>query len=122
MQKSLGIAALAISIIAIFIPFLGTWLTVLVAALAAFAFGPGFSMAIAGIVINIFHIFFLSPLLWATGGFAAVTDEMAKSTGAAGAEGATAFMALPWILVAVQIGALAFLIWSNKKKQAVQTQ
>lgn len=122
MQKSLGIAALTISIIAIFIPFLGTWLTVLVAALAAFAFGPGFSMAIAGIVINIFHIFFLSPLLWATGGFAAVTDEMAKSTGAAGAEGATAFMALPWILVTIQIGALAFLIWSNKKKLAVEAQ
>lgn len=122
MQKSLGIAALAISIIAIFIPFLGTWLTVLVAALAAFAFGPGFSMAIAGIVINIFHIFFLSPLLWATGGFAAVTDEMAKSTGAAGAEGATAFMALPWILVAVQIGALAILIRSNKKQQAVEAK
>ena len=120
MQKSLGIAALAISIIAIFIPFLGTWLTVLVAALAAFALGPGFSMAIAGIVINIFHILFLSPLLWATGGFAAVSDEMAKSTGAVGAEGATAFMALPWILVAVQIGALAFLLWSNKKQQAVE--
>jgi len=120
MQKSLGIAALAISIIAIFIPFLGTWLTVLVAALAAFAFGPGFSMAIAGIVINIFHIFFLSPLLWATGGFAAVTDEMAKSTGAAGAEGATAFMALPWILVATQIGALLFLLQSNKRRQAVE--
>lgn len=115
MQKSLGIAALAISIIAIFIPFLGTWMTVLVAALAAFAYGPGLSMAIAGIVIDIFHIFFLSPLLWATGGLAAVSDEMAKSTGSAGAEGATMFMALPWILVAIQIGALVFLIKSNKR-------
>lgn len=119
MQKSLGIAALAISIIAIFIPFLGTWLTVLVAALAAFAYGPGLSMAIAGIVIDIFHIFFLSPLLWATGGLAAVSDEMAKSTGSAGTEGATTFMALPWILVAIQIGALVFLIQSNKKKLVV---
>lgn len=120
MQKSLGIAALVLSIIAIFIPFLGTWLTVLVAALAAFAYGPGFSLGIAGIVINVFHIFFLSPLLWATGGLVAVSDEMAKSTGAAGAEGAATFMALPWILVAIQIGALVFLVQSNKKHKAVK--
>lgn len=119
MQKSLGIAALVISIIAIFIPFLGTWMTVLVAALAAFAYGPGLSLAIAAIVIDIFHIFFLSPLLWATGGLAAVSNEMAKSTGSAGAEGATTFMALPWLLVAIQIGALVFLMKSNKKKLVV---
>lgn len=118
MQKSLGIAALVISIIAIFIPFLGTWLTILVAGLAAFAVGPGFSLGIAGIIVNIFHIFFLSPLLWATGGLAAVADGAARSQGASGAEGASAFMAMPWILVAIQIGALAFLIMSNKKRQA----
>lgn len=68
MQKSLGIAALAISIIAIFIPFLGTWMTVLVAALAAFAYGPGLSMATAAIVIDIFHIscprFSGRPAVW----------------------------------------------------------
>lgn len=62
---------------------------------------------------------FLSPLLWATGGLAAVSDEMAKSTGSAGAEGASTFMALPWILVAIQIGALVLLIKSNKKKLVV---
>lgn len=118
MQKSLGIAALVISIIAIFIPFLGTWLTVLVAGLAAFAAGAGFSLGIAGIVINIVHILFLSPLLWATGGLAAVADGAARSQGAAGADGASAFMAMPWILIAIQIGALAFLILSNKKHQA----
>jgi hypothetical protein len=118
MQKSLGIAALAISIIAIFIPFLGTWLTIPVAGLAAFAYGPGRAMGIAGIVINVFHIFFLSPLLWATGGLAAVADQAAKQTGSGSAEGAGAFMAMPWILVAIQIAALVFLIRSNKKRSA----
>lgn len=116
MQKSLGIAALALSIIAIFIPFVGTWLTIIVAGLAAFAYGQGFTLGIAGIVINIFHIFFLSPLLWATGGLAVVADDAARSSGQAGADGATFYMLLPWILVAIQIGAMAYLIITNKKQ------
>lgn len=120
MQKGLGIAALAISIIAIFIPFIGTWLTILVALLAAFAYGPGFAMGVAGIVIDIIHIFFFSPLLWATGGLAAVADEAAKSQGASGAEGAGGFMALPWILIVIQIAAMVFLMRSNKKNQALE--
>lgn len=118
MQKSFGITALALSIIAIFIPFLGTWLTIPVAGLAAFAYGPGFAMGMAGIVINILHIFFLSPLLWATGGLAAVADQAAKQTNSGSAEGASAFMAMPWILVAIQIAALVILIRSNKKRLA----
>lgn len=116
MQKSLGIAALAISIIAIFIPFIGTWLTVLVAALAAFAYGSGQSLGIAAIVIDIFHIFFLSPLLWTTGGLAALSDGASRASGGSGAEGAATFMALPWILVAIQIGALVFLIKFHKAR------
>jgi hypothetical protein len=118
MQKGLGIAALVLSIIAIFIPFLGTWLTVVAAGLAAFAYGPGFALGVAGIVIDILHIFFFSPLLWATGGLAAVADGAAKAQGALGAEGASAFMLLPWILVAIQIAALVFLIKTNKKQPA----
>ena len=39
MQKDLGISALVIAILAVFILLLGTWLTVLVALLATFAYG-----------------------------------------------------------------------------------
>lgn len=115
MQKGLGISALVLAIIAIFIPFIGTWLTVVAAGLAAFAYGPGFSLAIAGIVIDILHIFFLSPLLWATGGLAAVADGAARTQGASGAEGASTFMLLPWLPVAIQLGAMTYLYIANKK-------
>lgn len=118
MQKGLGISALVLSIIAIFIPLLGTRLTVVAAGLAAFAYGPGFALGVAGIVIDILHIFFLSPLLWATGGLAAVADGAAKAHGGSGAEGADAFMMLPWMLIAIQIAALAFLVKTNKKRPA----
>jgi len=120
MQKGLGIAALVLAIIAIFIPFIGTWLTVVSAGLAAFAYGPGFALGVAGIVIDILHIFFFSPLLWATGGLALVADEAAKSQGATGAEGASTFMLLPWILIAIQVAALIFLVKTNKKQSVVQ--
>lgn len=60
MQKGLGIAALVIAIIAMFTPFLGTWLTILAGLLAAFAYGPGIGLAIASIILNIVHIFFVT--------------------------------------------------------------
>ena len=105
MQKGLGIAALVIAIIAIFIPFAGTWMTILAGLLAAFAVGSGFGMGIAAIIINAVHILFLSPLLWATQGMA--------SAGAAHAGDDIVF--LPWILLAVQAIALVVLIMFNMK-------
>jgi hypothetical protein len=57
MQKGLGITALVIAIIVIFVPFAGSWLTILVALLAAFAAGEGFGLGIAAIFINVVHIF-----------------------------------------------------------------
>ncbi len=108
MQKGLGIAALVLSIIAMFVPFLGSWLTILVAVFAAFAYGPGLALAIAGIVIDLIHLFLFSPLLWATGGVAAI----------AGGEGSRTFMALPWILIAIQAAALLFLFIMNGKQKA----
>lgn len=65
MQKGLGIAALVLSILAIFVPVAGPWLTVLVAVMAAFAYGPGLGMAVAAIIINIVNLIFLSPQVWA---------------------------------------------------------
>ena len=64
MQKGLGIAALVLSIFAVLIPIAGPWLTILVAAMAAFAYGPGLGMAIAAIIINVVHLIFLSPQVW----------------------------------------------------------
>jgi hypothetical protein len=115
MQKGLGIAALVVAIIAIFIPFLGTWLTVLVAGLAIFAAGPGFGLAAASLVINVVHILFLSPLLWATSGLEMLADVAANSSGQE-APGA-GFRLLPWILIGIQVAAFALLLKANKKRE-----
>lgn len=114
MQKGLGIAALVVAVIATFIPFLGTWLTVLVAGLAIFAAGPGFGLAIASLVINVVHIFFLSPLLWASGGLEMLAHEAAIASGQE-APG-SGFRLLPWILIGIQVAAFALLSRANKKR------
>jgi len=105
MQKGLGIAALVLAILSMFIPFLGTWLTLLAGLLAAFAYGPGIGLAIASIILNIFHIMFLSPLLWATQALAEV--------GAAAGEVDIVFV--PWLLVIAQIGAGVLLYMMHSK-------
>jgi hypothetical protein len=110
MQKGLGIAALVLSILAMFIPFVGTWLTILVGIMAAFAYGPAIGLAIASLILNVVHIFFLSPLLWTTQGLA--------SAGAAHAGEDIVF--LPWVLIAIQVGAgvLLFVLHSKYKDAA----
>ena len=105
MQKGLGIAALVLGILAIFTPFVGTWLTIVVAVMAAFAYGPGLALGVAAIVVNVIHIFFFSPLLWAT--------QAVMSAGEAAGAGDTPF--LPWILVAIQAGAAVVLFMLHKK-------
>ena len=108
MQKGLGIAALVIAILAIFIPFAGTWITILVALLAAFAAGEGFGLGISAIIIDVIHIFLFSPLLWVTQGLA--------SAGAASQGQGVVF--LPWILVGVQVIAFIVLILFNSKRKS----
>lgn len=127
MQKGLGIAALIIAIIAMFIPFLGTWLTVLAGLLAAFAYGQGLGLGVASIAINITHIFFFSPLLWvsqvaAMGAAAGVTEIMKHSSNSGinvPPPGEPVF--LPWILIAAQIGAgiLLYVLHKKRKNQAI---
>lgn len=112
MEKGLGIAALVVAIIAMFIPFIGTWLTILVAILAAFAAGEGFGLGIAAIIINVIHIFFFSPLLWATQG--------AVSLGAALEGDKVVFM--PWILVGIQVVAVTVLVKINNKRKTSSSQ
>jgi len=108
MQKGLGIAALILAILSIFIPFIGTWMTILVAILAIFATGAGFGMGIAAIIINFVHIFFLSPLLWFT---KLATDQNAAN----GINIESSGGVLPWILIGIQVAALVALIVLNKK-------
>jgi hypothetical protein len=109
MQKGFGIAALVIAIIAMFVPFIGTWLTIFVGLMAAFACGPGIGLAVASIIINVVHIFFFSPLLWATQGLA---EAGAASTG-------EDIIFLPWLLVLVQVGA-GILLFNLHGKYKIQ--
>lgn len=108
MQKGLGIAALVVAIIAMFVPFLGTWLTLVAGLLAAFAYGPGIGLGIASIILNVVHIFLFSPLLWVSQGVAEI--------GAAHAGEKIVF--LPWILVAAQIGAGVLLYMMHSKQKS----
>lgn len=110
MQKGLGISALVIAILAIFTPLLGTWLTVVVALLAAFAYGSGLGLGIASIVVNVFHIFFFSPLLWTTQGV------MTLGASASGEE----IVFLPWMLLAVQGVALAVVLLLHRRSTTAQ--
>lgn len=108
MQKGLGISALVLAILAILIPFAGSWITVLVALLAAFAAGNGFGLGVAAIIINAFHIMLLSPLLWATQGLASLGAEHAGEE----------IIFIPYILLGIQAVALAVLIMFNKKSES----
>lgn len=105
MQKSLGIAALVIAIISIFIPLLGPWLTIVAGALAAFAFGQGFALGLSAIIINLINIFVLSPTVWLAMGASALAAEQGKS-----------IMSVGTVLFVAQAIALATLIISNKKR------
>jgi hypothetical protein len=113
MQKGLGIAALVIAILAIFIPFAGTWLTVVAGGMAAFALGPGFGLGVASVIINIIHILFFSPLLWVTSAVGTIGAVAAGSESAGGQ-----FAMVPWVLIAIQAGAGYWLYASNKKYTA----
>lgn len=107
MQKGLGIAALVIAIVSIFIPVLGPWLTILAEALAAFSFGPGFALGFSSIVINLVNIFFMSPTVWIAEGVSAIAAEQGKSLMSGGT-----------ILFVAQAIALAVLIILNAKQKA----
>ncbi|RLA07827.1 MAG: hypothetical protein DRQ51_04680 [Gammaproteobacteria bacterium] len=65
MSKTLGVLALLIAIIALVIPGAGGYITVLVALLAIFSFGKGYSLGITAIIISIVNIAIISPMVWA---------------------------------------------------------
>jgi len=69
-MKALGIIAMIFAVIAIFVPIVGPYLTIVVALFAAFSAGPGLTFGAVAIGINIINVIFLSPSLWATAGLA----------------------------------------------------
>ena len=100
--KVMGILSIVLAGIAIFIPVIGVYLTVVSAILAAFAYGKSALFGYIAIGINFLSLFFLSPLLWV-----AASADNASENNIAG---------LVWFLLAAQVLALVFLIWKSKKK------
>ena len=69
-MKALGIIAMIFAIVAIFVPLVGPYLTIVCALLAAFAAGPGLTFGSVAIGVNILNVAFLSPSLWIMAGAA----------------------------------------------------
>ena len=69
-MKALGITAMILAIVSIFIPVVGPYLTLVCALLAAFSAGPGLTFGAVAILINILNVSFMSPSLWLTAGMA----------------------------------------------------
>lgn len=99
MQKALGITALVVSIIAIFTPVLGPWMTVVVAIMAVFSEGDGYTLGLSAIIINIVNLLILSP------------QFLGLLSGASGADG----VVIALVMMASQVVALFFLVKRNKK-------
>jgi hypothetical protein len=107
MQKSLGIVAIIIAVLSIFIPVAGPYLTIISALCAAFAYGGGFVLGIASIVLNLINVFMLSPSIWLT----VAASNYAQSQG-------RSFLSVGSFLFFVQIGAGAVLYWLHIKNKA----
>ena len=87
-MAALGITAMIIAIVAIFVPIVGPYLTLLCALMAAFAGGRGLTFGIVAILLSTINIIFLSPSLWITAasvglaaGAAAEKSEVAIEVG-----------------------------------------
>ncbi len=99
MEKGLGIGSLVLAILAIFIPVIGIWLTIISATLAVFAVGTGFGLGIGAIIVNFINLLFLSPLVWAYLSTAPIISIF---------------------LIGVQVVALIILIKRNKKQVSIK--
>jgi hypothetical protein len=80
MGKGLGIAALVVSIISIFIPLYGIflgWLALLVVLFAALAGDITFTIAV--VVISVINYIFLSPSLWIVAAGAHLNPKQSSS-------------------------------------------
>lgn len=111
-MKALGIVAMILAIVSIFVPVVGPYLTLICALLAAFAAGEGLTFAIVAIVLNILNVVLLSPSLMVVAGAAEIESVGLGSQLLAG-------MAVVFIgaqVVAAIILTIVHMMW--KKKQA----
>ncbi len=99
-MKALGITAMIVAIVSIFMPIIGVYLTIVSAILAAFAAGPGITFAGVALLVNLVNLVFMSPSLW-------ITQASAHSAGGTG-PGA--------YLVAIQVIAAIVLAVVHKAK------
>lgn len=99
-MKAIGITAMIVAIVSIFMPIIGVYLTIVSAILAAFAAGPGITFAGVALLVNIINLVFMSPSLWIVQAGAHI----------AGDTGPGAF------LVAVQVIAAIVLAFVHKAK------
>ena len=111
-MKALGITAMVFSIIAVFVPIVGPYLTLVCALLAAFAAGPGLTFAVVAILVNILNVIFLSPSLWLTAG-------LAESDQAGSGYAVLAGMGIFFVgaqVVAIIILVVIHMLWKNKHR------
>lgn len=106
MQKGLGITAIIISVLAIFVPIAGPWMTLLSGSLAAAAYGPGFALGIAAVFVSLLNIWFLSPTIWLNSALGA----------AASANEQTWFSAGTWLTI-FQLAAISVLVFLNSRNR-----
>ena len=112
-MKALGIIAMIFAIIAIFVPIVGPYLTIVCALLAAFSAGPGLTFGVVAIGLNILNVAFLSPSLWLMAG-----ASESQNTGSGG----DVLLGMGVLFIGVQVIAIIMLtiihmMW--KKKQPV---
>lgn len=100
-MKALGITAMILAIVFIFIPF-GAMLTVIASIMAALAAGPGLTFGVVAILVGLINTLFLSPSIW-------LAQAGAQESGAIGP-------GVVLILVHIICGVILF-FW-NKKKRA----
>lgn len=65
-MKAMGITAMIVAVMSVFVPIVGVYLTIVSALIAAFAAGPGLTFAAVAILINLINLVFMSPSLWIT--------------------------------------------------------
>lgn len=99
-MKALGITAMILAVMSVFVPIMGVYLTIVSALIAAFAAGPGLTFAAVAILVNLINLVFMSPTLW-------ITQASAHSSGGTG-PGA--------FLVAAQVIAAVVLAFIHKAK------
>lgn len=110
-MAALGITAMIIAIVAIFVPIVGPYLTLLCALMAAFAGGRGLTFGIVAILLSTINIIFLSPsLLITAASVGTAAGTLAESSEVAIEVGGGILAGMGIIFLGAQVLALIVLI------------